>query len=294
MQSRKKRSTGSFNTVTSCISTTLVLILLGTVVTFVTMANNFSRQLREEFTVTVLVNDTTSNATQYKLQAALRQMPYARHVNYISKEKGTKELNEALQGDMGDFIGASPIPAEFEIYLKADYTNEDSLNRYVPALKSLPGVSDVVYPREEIQTLSKTIPTVSLVLLALAVLLTFVSFSLINNTVRMNIYARRFTIHTMKLVGAKWRYIRRPFLAQAFRIGLVAALLAGGLIGGGLYYMQYVVGGGEVYFNQLVTPTVWIATIGTIVVCGLLLTILCAFISVNRFLKMSGADMYLK
>ena len=81
MQSRKKRSTGSFNTVTSCISTTLVLILLGTVVTFVTMANNFSRQLREEFTVTVLVNDTTSNATQYKLQAALRQTPYARHVN---------------------------------------------------------------------------------------------------------------------------------------------------------------------------------------------------------------------
>ena len=195
---------------------------------------------------------------------------------------------------MGDFIGASPIPAEFEIYLKADYANEDRLSRYVPALKSLPGVADVVYPKEEIQTLSKTIPTVSIVLLALAVLLTFVSFSLINNTVRMNIYARRFTIHTMKLVGAKWRYIRRPFLAQAFRIGLVAALLAGGLIGGGLYYMQYEVGGGEVYFNQLVTPAVWIATLGTIFVCGLLLTILCAFISVNRFLKMSGADMYLK
>ena len=95
-------------------------------------------------------------------------------------------------------------------------------------------------------------------------------------------------------MGAKWRYIRRPFLAQAFRIGLVAALLAGGLIGGGLYYMQYEVGGGEVYFNQLVTPAVWIATLGTIFVCGLLLTILCAFISVNRFLKMSGADMYLK
>lgn len=110
----------------------------------------------------------------------------------------------------------------------------------------------------------------------------------------MNIYANRYSIHTMKLVGASWGFIRRPFIWQAFRIGLFAAILAGGLLGGTLYYLQFGTGEGDIYLNQLVTPEVWIATMGVIFVCGILITIWCAYISVNRQLNLRTADVYLK
>lgn len=203
-------------------------------------------------------------------------------------------MNEALQGDVGEFLGGSPIPAEFEVYLHADYANLDSLRHYEASMRAMPGVTDVIYPKEVMQSLDRTIPSIGLVLLGVAALLAIVSFSLINNTIRMNVYARRHTIHTMKLVGARWGFIRRPFLAQALRFGLVSVLIAGGALGGALYYLAYEAGTGDIYFNTLITPEVWCATLGTVVVCGIVLTLFCAYVSVNRYLRMSTADIYLK
>lgn len=291
---RKERHAGRFSTVTTCISTTLVLLLLGTVVLFVSIGHNFSRQLREGLTVEVLLSDSISQADLLRTQAALRQAPYARRVDYISKERGTKEMNEALQDDGTELLGTSPIPAEFEVYLKADYACLDSIRRYEAGLKRLPGVDDVTYPRDVMQSLDRTIPSVGLVLLVVAALLTIVSFSLINNTIRMSVYARRYTIHTMKLVGARWGFIRRPFLWQAFRIGLVAVVIAGGVLGGSMYYLQFVAGTGNIYFNRLITPEVWAATLGVVGLCGLLLTMLCSYVSVNRHLRLKGGEVYLK
>ncbi len=291
---RKERHAGRFSTVTTCISTTLVLLLLGVVVLFVSIGTNFSRQLREGLTVEVLLNDSISNADLLRTQAALRQAPYARLVDYISKERGTQEMNEALQDDGTEFLGTSPIPAEFEVYLNADYACLDSLRRYEPSIKRLPGVDEVTYPRDIMESLDRTIPSVGLVLLIVAALLAVVSFSLINNTIRMSVYARRYGIHTMKLVGARWSFIRRPFLWQAFRIGMVAVIIAGGLLGGSMYYLQFEAGTGNIYFNRLITPEVWIATLGSVVVCGLLLTMFCAYISVNRHLHLKGDEVYLK
>lgn len=290
---RKERSTGRFSTVTTCISTTLVLLLIGIVVLFVSIGTNFSRQLREGLTVEVLLKDSVSQASLLQTQAALRQAPYARRVDYISKERGTKEMNEALQGD-GELLGSSPIPAEFEVYLRADYANLDSIRHFEPQIRKLAGVDDVNYPRDIMESLDRTIPSVGLILLVVAALLAVVSFSLINNTIRMSVYARRYGIHTMKLVGAKWSFIRRPFLWQAFRIGLVAVLIAGGILGGSMYYLQFEAGTGNIYFNQLITPEVWAATLGVVIVCGLLLTMFCAYVSVNRHLHMRGNEVYLK
>lgn len=291
---KKARHAGRFATVTTCISVALVLLLLGTVVMFVGIGNNFSQQLRQEFTLNVVLKDSISIAQTKAIGARLKAAPYARRVNYISKEQGTREMNAALQGDMGTFVGASPIPAEYEVYLKASHANLDSIRHYEASVKAMPGVADVDYPRDVLENLDRTIPGVGMGLLIVAGLLAVVSFSLINNTVRMSIYAHRYSIHAMKLVGAKWSFIRRPFLLQALRIGIVAVLIAGGILGGGLYYMQFVAGSGGIYFNQLVTPQVWAATLGVIVVCGLLLTLWCAYVSVNRHLRMSTSEMFLK
>lgn len=291
---KKKHHAGHFGTVTTCISTTLVLVLLGFVTLFVTIGNNFSRDIREGLTIQVELSDSISSADLQQTRQILLRAPYARKVDYISKERGSRELNEALQGNLGDFWGESPIPAEFEIYLKAEYASLDSIARYEANIQSLPGVTSVNYPRDIMESLDRTIPTVGLILLVVAALLAVVSFSLINNTIRMSIYARRYSIHTMKLVGAGWSFIRRPFILQALRIGMVAVLLAGGLLGCALYYLQFEAGTGNIYFNHLVTPEVWVAVLGVIFACGIILTCWCAYVSVNRHLRMSEGEMYLK
>ena len=140
-------------------------------------------------------------------------------------------------------------------------------------------------------TMNHTIHIISGVLLAVAALLAFVSFSLINNTVRMSIYARRFSILTMKLVGAKWSFIRRPFMARAFWIGLIAALVADGLLLAGMQALMHMNVNNEF---EVITPLVMAATLGSVLVCGLMLTLLCTFFSVNRHLRMTTDQVYLK
>lgn len=269
----------------------MVLILLGTVVMFVTMAMNFSRSVRENFTVEVLLDDSISAEALAALKADIAAMPYTKQVNYISKEEGTREMMKDLNGTPEDFIGASPIPAEYEVFLKADYANNDSLARYMPALQARKDVKDVVYPLDLMEVTNQTISVVSAVLLAVAALLAFVSFSLINNTVRMGIYAQRFSIQTMKLVGAKWSFIRKPFMMKAFWIGLTSAVIAGGLLTAGITALERLNGNNEF---EVVTPEVMGLTLGAVLVCGLLLTLLCTFFSVNRHLRMSADDVYLQ
>ncbi len=290
MARNKRRSSGSFNTVTSCISTTLVLILFGTVVFFVTMADNLSRSLRENFTVQVLLSDSISNKETVRLQDELRKEPYVRLVSYISKEKATREQAEVLDTDPTEFLGNSPIPASFELHLKADYANNDSLSIYTPKLKSKRYVTEVIYPQDLMDAVNHNIRRVSIVLLAIAVLLGFVSFALINNTMRLSVYARRFTIHTMKLVGARWGFIRRPFMRQAFWIGFVSASLANGLIFAAMKTLM----DWDAGIGMLITPMVMLITLGSVLGFGLFLTMVCAFFSVNRFLHMSGNEIFLK
>lgn len=291
MAKSKRKHTGSFTAITSCISVTLVLLLLGSVMMFMTMAMNFSRSVRENFTVEVLLDDSITPAQLDELKAAILAKPYTKQVNYISKEQGTREMMSDLGAAPEDFLGGSPIPAEYEIFLKAEYANHDSLARYMPALQAEKNVREVVYPLDLMQTLNHSISVISLVLLVLAALLTLVSFSLINNTVRMSIYARRYSIHTMKLVGARWSFIRRPFLRRAFFIGLVSALLADGLLFAAMNALVRMNVNAEF---EVVTPAVMALTLGLVAVCGLLLTVLCAFFSVNRHLRMNADQVFLK
>ena len=290
MAKKKRRNGGRFSTITSCISTSMVLILLGSVVFFVTMADNLSRKVREELPVAILLEDNIPAKDLDKFKKDLEAKPYVQSLSYISKEQGAKETLEGMGIEQNDFLEANPILAEIEILLKADYTNKDSIALIEPALKNRKYVAEVIYPIEEIDRINAVIPIVGTVFLGIAVLLGFVSFALINNTVRMNVYARRFSIHSMKLVGAKWSFIRRPFMIQAFWVGFASALIATGVIGGGIYSMMYLDG----YLAQLITPEVLTYTIGCIFVCGLFLTLLCAYFSVNKFLRMSANDIFMK
>ena len=274
--------------VTLCISTTMVLILLGLVVFSVLTARNLSSYVKENLTVTVMLNDTVSVNSAHRLCRELYHRPYARNIDYVSKEQALKEQTAAMGSDPSEFLGMNPFVATLELQLKSQYANRDSLTWIAKELKRNPKVTDVAYQEDLMDSVNRNLQKVSLVLLVLAVLLTFISYSLISNTVRLRVYSQRFLIHTMKLVGASWGFIRRPFMRDSLLVGLVAALLACAVLGGAVWMLyQY-----EPALTVIITWQVLAVTGVSVFLFGLFITSLCSYISVNRFLRMRARDLY--
>ena len=274
--------------ITLCISTALVLILLGMVVFSVLTARNLSAYVKENLTVTMMLGEDMTDPEARQLCKELTMRPYISRITYISKEQALKEQTEAMGTDPSEFLGVNPFVASIELQLKARYANSDSLKWISKELKRDSNVTDITYPQDLMDSVNRNLNKINLVLLVLAVLLTCVSFSLINNTVKLGMYARRFTIHTMKLVGASWGFIRRPFLGNAVGIGLIAAVVADAVLAGGVYALYTY----EPGVMTVITWQVMAVTGGTVLLCGLLITLFCAWVSVNRFLRMTAGELY--
>ena len=266
----------------------MVLILLGLVVFSVLTARNLSNYVKEHLTVTVMLNDTLSVNNAHRLCRDLYRRSYARNIDYVSKEQALKEQTAAMGSDPSEFLGMNPFVATLELQLKSEYANRDSLQWIAKELTQNPMVSDVAYQEDLMDRVNKNLQKVSLVLLILALLLTFISYSLISNTVRLRVYSQRFLIHTMKLVGASWGFIRRPFLRDALLIGLVAAMLACAVLGGSTWMLYKY----EPALTGIITWQVLAITGGAVFLFGLFITALCSCISVNRFLRMRARDLY--
>lgn len=274
--------------VTLCISTTLVLILLGLIVFLVLTARNMSSYIKENLTVTVMLGDKVTVNQAKLLCRDLYHRPYTRHASYISKEQAQREQCAAMGSDPSEFLGFNPFTATLEVQMKSDYANGDSLRWISAELKKRPEVSDVAYQEDLMDKVNGNLRKLSMILLVLAVLLTCVSFSLINNSVRLSIYSRRFLIHTMKLVGASWGFIRRPFLRRAVGIGIVAALLACLALGGGVYALYSY----EPNILMVITWRELVVTGTSVLMFGIVITLLCSWFSVNKFLRMTAGELY--
>ena len=288
---RRKKYAGNrrgVQLVTLCISTAMVLVLLGLVVLSVQTSRNLSQWVKENLTVTVMLSDDVSVNGAKMLCRDLYHRPYSRNIDYISKEQALKEQTEAMGSDPSEFLGVNPFPATLELQLKSDYANRDSLKWIAKELQKNPKITDVAYQVDLMDSVNRNLTKLNLLLLGLAVLLTFVSFSLINNTVRLSVYSRRFLIHTMKLVGASWGFIRRPFMNQALLIGVIAAIMAIAVLGGLFYGLYY-------YEPNIVAVISWrelAITAGAVLLFGIIITAACSYISVNRFLRMSAGELY--
>ncbi|MBQ7471249.1 MAG: permease-like cell division protein FtsX [Prevotella sp.] len=284
----KARKHRGLQAVTLCISTAMVLVLLGMVVFTVLTSRNLSSYMKENLTVTMMLEQDMTDPEARKLCKKLQARPYINHLQYISKEQALKEGIRELGADPSEFVGSNPFLSSVELTLKADYANNDSLLWIGKELKAYPKVTELNYQKELIDTVNRNLAKISLALLVLALLLTFVSFSLINNTVKLSIYARRFSIHTMKLVGASWSFIRRPFVRQALGLGLLASLLACSVLGGFIYALY-------VYEPEVLNVLTWevlAITAGAVFFFGIAITGICANISVNKFLRMKAGELY--
>lgn len=274
--------------VTSSISTTLVLLLLGLVVFFVLGAHNLSVYVKENINFSILISDDMKESDILKLQKKLDKEPFVKATEYISKKQALREQTEAMGTDPQEFLGYNPFTASIEVKLHSDYANSDSIVKIEKKIKKNTNIQEVLYQKDLIDAVNDNIRNISLMLLGLAVILTFISFTLINNTIRLTIYSKRFLIHTMKLVGASWSFIRRPFLRRNFWIGVLSAVIADAVLWGAAYWLVSY----EPELIRVITPDVMLLVSVSVLIFGVLITWLCALLSINKYLKMKAGTLY--
>lgn len=285
------KQSGSFfdmQFITSSISTMLVLFLLGLVVFFVLTANNLSVYVRENIAFSVIISDDMKEPEALKFQKALNEKAYVKQTTYISKKQALEEQTLAMGTDPAEFLGYNPFTASIDIRLNSAYANSDSIQWIEKELLSNKKVLEINYPQDLIDSVNRNLKKISFFLLGLAALLTFISFALINNTIRLTIYSKRFLIHTMKLVGASWSFIRRPFLVRNLWVGIIAASMADALLIG----MAYLLVKYEPELLAVITPSVMFIVMTAVFIFGITITSFCALISINKYLRMKVSELY--
>ena len=273
---------------TSTISVSLLLILMGLVVLLSLTARVVADSVKQNLAVTVVLEDDVQKADAEQVQVELKSRCYVSSIDYISREQALQEQIESMGIDPTDFLGANPFSISMEIRVKPEYSCNDSLQWISNELRGMKNVADVMYQKDLVESLNRNLHRASLFLFVIALLLVIISLSLINNTVRLSVFAHRFVIHTMKLVGAKWSFIRRPFLVRGFWIGTVSAFIADAVILGGIYWAS-TYDSSVLYY---VTTQNMLITAAAVLGIGLTLTIVCTYFSVTHCLKMRGSELY--
>ena len=275
--------------VISTLSTTMVLVLLGMVILMLQTAHVLGDSVKENLTVTVVLEDDTPAPDAARLQSQIRTKRYVHEIEYISSEQALKEQVESMGIDPTEFLGANPFSISMEIKVKSEYSCNDSLEWITKELKNTTLVSDVIYQKDLVDSLNDMLKRLSYILLAIAILLVIVSLSLIHNTVRLSVYSHRFAIHTMKLVGARWSFIRRPFLIRSLWIGVVSAIAADAILLGCIKWATS--------YDEAITKYITLPNLGIMSVCvlliGLVLTVVCTYVSVTHYLRLRESELYL-
>lgn len=224
--------------VTSVISISLVLVLVASAAVFGANAKNIGRYFKENMAFSVILKQSASEKAAQALSEEFRKESYVKSVRYISKEEGAKEMEVLLGSDFLDVFEVSPIPISIDLHLDGNVVSGDSLSAIKAKVMDNSIVEDVVYQESLVEALNANLERITIVIAVVVVLLLIISFALISNTVRLNIYARRFTIHTMSLVGAKRSFIAKPFVRQAVVQGAVAGLIAIGVLVGIMFWIK--------------------------------------------------------
>ena len=270
------------------ISISLVLLLVGVASMLLVNAKSVSDYFKENMQISVLLKQEVEDGQALAYQAELDSLAFIHRTRFVSREEGTQEMKEMLGEDFLSVFETSPVPSSLELTLEAEYVSADSLELVRARLLESPLVEEVDYQQSLVETLKENIGKISLLLGVFIALLLFISFVLINNTVRLNVFARRFTIHTMKMVGATRSFIRSPFMVQAVFQGLFAAFLAILLLLVALYFVRR-------SFEQLFSIfqlKLLLLVIGIVVVSGVVICVVSTYFVVNKLVSLKRGELY--
>ena len=272
----------------SVISISLVLLLVGVASMLLVNAKSVSDYFKENMQISVLMKQNVSDEDALEYRELLDGERYIKSTTFVSKEQGRKELAEQLGEDFLDVFETSPIPVSIDVTLEAAYVSSDSLEVVRAEIAESPLVEEVVYQRSLVDALNANLSRISIVLGVFIALLLFISFVLINNTVRLSVFARRFTIHTMKLVGATRSFIRAPFLLQSAFQGVFAAFLAIIVLLGLMFLMR----SSFAQLFEIFRMELLLLVMGIVLVSGLALCLISTYFVVNKLISLHKDELY--
>ena len=270
------------------ISISLVLFLVGMAALLLLNAGSVSDYFKEHVQVSVLMKQEVGDGEAMAFQEELGRLDFIRETRFVSKEQGIEEMKAKLGEGFLDVFESVPIPASIDLTLEARYVSPDSLERVRAILMESPLVDEVSCQQSLIEALNQNLARIALLLGVFIVLLLFISFVLINNTVRLNVYSRRFTIHTMNLVGATKGYIRAPFLVQAVFQGLISAFIAILILLAVLYFVRREF----VQLFEIFPMRLLISVMGIVVVAGVVICVVSTALAVGRLVNLSKDELF--
>ena len=274
--------------VSTVISISLVLLLVGVASILLLNARSVSDYFKENLQVSVLMKQDVTEEQALAYQSSLAGIPGVKATAFISREQGIEEMAQMLGRDFLDVFSTAPVPVSIDVNLEAAYVSPDSLEVVKKALSASPLVDEVVYQTSLVEALNANLQKIGLVLGVLILLLLFISLVLIGNMVRLNVFSRRFTIHTMQLVGATRGFIRAPFIGQSALQGLFAALVAILLLVGGLFILRKEF----VQLFEIFRLDTLLATMGIVIVSGVLICVVSTWIVVGRLVRFDRDQLY--
>ena len=272
----------------SVISISLVLLLVGVASMLLVNAKGVSDYFKENMQISVLMKQDVSDADALAYRDDLEQERYIKNTTFISREQGQRELADQLGEDFRDVFEISPIPVSVDVTLKAEYVSADSLAMVSKEIAKSSLVDEVVYQQSLVDALNANLGRISVVIAVFIGLLLFISFVLINNTVRLNVFARRFTIHTMKLVGATKSFIRAPFLVQSAFQGVFSAMIANIV----LVVMLFVMRNELEQLFRIFRMDLLLVVMGIVLVCGILICLVSTWFVVNKLVALKKDELY--
>jgi cell division transport system permease protein len=270
------------------ISVSLVLFLLGVLGLVLINAKELADYLRESLSFSIMLDDDAKEPDIRMLQKDLDAKPYVKSTEYISKDAAALKMKKELGEDFISFLGDNPLPPSIDVYLHSGYTSPDSVAKIEKYVREYTFVKEVSVPESLLFLINENVKKISLFLLVISAFLFLIALTIINNTIRLSIYSRRFLIRTMQLVGATRAFIRGPFLIQSAIQGLLAALVAMSLLIGLLYLIEK-----EFFLMFSFESTYLLFLLGaSIIITGILINVISTFFSVNRYLSISEDKLY--
>lgn len=283
--SKRKARTAYVSTV---VGITLVLFLLGTFGSLVLNAQKLSVYAKENIVINIFLKDDTKEVDIIQMKKEMDIEPYTKKSTYVSKEEAGELMKAELGEDFVEFLGYNPLLPSIDLQLNSDYAVPDSIEWIKEGLVSNEHTRQVVYNPKVVENIDSNVNAIGLVLLIFSVLLLIISIAMINNTIRLSIYSKRFLIRTMQLVGATEMFIRKPFISQSIAQGLVAAILAVGLLTGLIYGLAHFVPETKALFDVILFAELF----GGIVLLGLFITMFSTWFAVTKYLRMRSADIH--
>jgi cell division transport system permease protein len=282
----KRRLTASY--FTSVVSITLVLFLLGLAGLLILNAKKLSDYVKENIGISVYLNEDIREVDIFSLQKTLDAKKYVKETRYISREKAAQDFQQELGEDFIAFLGYNPLPASIDVKLHASYANPDSFAVLEKEFRTYPQVADVAYQKDLVYAVNLNIRKISLAIFVFSILLFLIAITLINNTIRLTVYSKRFIIRTMQLVGAHPYLIRRPFLIRGITQGIAAALFAMVLLMAAIYTAEKQLEGLFSFQDFRILVMIFVF----ILVTGVLIAWISTLLSVNKYLNMKTDNLY--